>query len=241
MRRRDGNTLLFVGDKSVLNPSLLFQFASHWAENGIRVSYLSAMPLNELPTPIHGAGFPSPTALNQIQLLYLPKWHDLLQHLLSLHCHAHVPRAIIVNGLNHYCPTSSGQISTNDRSASDTSVIARICASLLDALNVCSIRNDDAETYCVCSVEMDNEIENNSISYLATFNIFFSNIWIMESVTRHCCRGSNTRYCSSSGKCLMVKIKKLLTSGLKEEGDTLEFCSRDCVLFLQKFTKILQS
>ncbi|XP_046390986.1 uncharacterized protein LOC124159300 isoform X2 [Ischnura elegans] len=157
MRRRDGNTLLFVGDKSVLNPSLLFQFASHWAENGIRVSYLSAMPLNELPTPIHGAGFPSPTALNQIQLLYLPKWHDLLQHLLSLHCHAHVPRAIIVNGLNHYCPTSSGQISTND------------------------------------------------------------------------------------SKCLMVKIKKLLTSGLKEEGDTLEFCSRDCVLFLQKFTKILQS
>ncbi|XP_071446610.1 uncharacterized protein [Hetaerina americana] len=241
MQNHQGNTLLLAGDKCALNPTLLFQFASHWAEIGVRVSYLSATPLNELPPPIHGADFPSSSALNQIQFLYLPKWQDLMQHLFSLHCHALVPRALIVKGLNHYCSNVAEQSSTKDWTTSDISRIAHISAVLLDALKVCSARNGAEETYCVCSYEVDNGLESQFlVPCLSAFSIFFDNIWIVESMSRGCCE-HNARNCKSSDKCSVIKMKKLLTSGLKEDGSIVEFSSCSNVLFLTRFLNVLWS
>ncbi|KAG8222324.1 hypothetical protein J437_LFUL001866 [Ladona fulva] len=198
----------------------------------------------KLPPPIHGATFPSSSGLSQIQFLYLPRWQDLLQHLFSLHCHALVPRAIILQGLDQYCSRKlDGQVENkHEVDEGESSHVALLCAALLDALSVCSIRNANQETFCICTYEEGFRESDNHPSLFNPLSVFFDNIWFMRPAPSTCSEGKSALVCSRSCNCQLVSIEKVLHPCKElQNGSNLEFLCKSSAIFLQKVQEMVKS
>nr|CAD7394558.1 unnamed protein product [Timema cristinae] len=142
----------------------------HWAEQGSKVLYISATPLNELPPPIHGTPNLGTEALSNIRFLYLPTWQDLLKHLYSIHLHAHIAQVVIIQGLEHYCYLQGKPFNEMHT--------ALIFASLMDATSVCGQRSN-RPALLITSLDEQDVPSDKLNRVIDTF--FLDVIWLIES------------------------------------------------------------
>ncbi|XP_067012372.1 uncharacterized protein [Anabrus simplex] len=108
---------------------------------------------------------------------YLPLRENLLKQMYALHSYAHMPKVIVVEGMEQYC-----QVTQKEKEKEENPVElygAMVCASLIDAIGVCAKSCNSSAQLIVSLVHNPDQWA----SYKTLIDLFFHDVvWFVSNV-----------------------------------------------------------
>ncbi|XP_078583125.1 uncharacterized protein LOC144865912 isoform X2 [Branchiostoma floridae x Branchiostoma japonicum] len=168
---------LLVGPKGSGKTALLFQYGLSLVRQGRRVTFISHETLHTMPLHVARATKPDPLSLKRLQILYLNSQEALLKYLCSIHTQAPLPTAVLVDNLDYYISTA--------QTAESATVVARLCAYLVDAAHFISNKLSEdltsADGRVLCSV-VATVVPPGDRTVLQWYERFLTSVWEVKGV-----------------------------------------------------------
>ncbi|XP_043481975.1 uncharacterized protein LOC122511037 isoform X2 [Leptopilina heterotoma] len=137
--------------------------AIYWAEEGHRVIYIAPKRLESPQLSHHDRSTTNSESFQLMQFMYLSNYETLVEQLADLHRFASKPSVLILEDLDNY-------IQDPDVKETKEVHIARLCALLVDTMNVCAAILQQQVHICV-SISSECDV---------IYQIYFNNFWSIE-------------------------------------------------------------